>query len=76
MMTDVPRSIAETPGFDPICGSRLPALYRVNPYSDDQVTYFFCSEACRRFFVEHSQLASSAHRALDRGKPRTDRGAS
>ena len=51
--------------FDPICGSRLPVLYRVNGYSDGHRTFFFCSIACRRFFLEHSQLQTSARPPVD-----------
>ena len=59
MITELPRPRLEPFGYDPICGSRLPALYRANPYSDDQRTYFFCSAACRRFFLEHGELQIS-----------------
>jgi YHS domain-containing protein len=43
-------------GFDPACGSRLPAFYRANPYDDGQRTFYFCSEACRTYFLEHGQI--------------------
>jgi YHS domain-containing protein len=70
MVTELIRSRPEPFGYDPICGSRLPALYRVNPYSDDQGTYFFCSGACRRFFLEHGQLQRVAGKPLG-GRPGT-----
>ena len=43
-------------GFDPTCGSRLPAFYRANPYDDGHRTFFFCSEACRTYFLQHGQI--------------------
>jgi YHS domain-containing protein len=69
-----PRSEPRPFEFDPICGSRLPVLYRVNGYSDGHRTFFFCSIACRRFFLEHSQLQASARQPVDeRGQGESSR---
>jgi YHS domain-containing protein len=60
-----PRSEPTPFEFDPVCGSRLPVLYRANGYSDGHRTFFFCSQACRRFFLEHSQLEAGARPPLE-----------